>query len=173
MWAMYEWSAEIIDIETAFLYGDLEEEIYLRIPEGYTEYKGNDQKEKCLILRHAIYGLVQAAWQFLKKLKEVLEMKLGFRKCMNDQCLYIKKDEVVVIVICLYIDVTLCVGHQSAIEKFKKHVKRHFITKEEGEVTEYVGCMIKKIKGTIYLHQTDLIKKIESFFGKKIQDMRV
>ena len=71
MWAMYRWSAEIIDIETAFLYGDLEEEIYLKIPEGYEEYKGNDLKEKCLLLRHAIYGLVQAARQFFEKLKEV------------------------------------------------------------------------------------------------------
>ena len=34
MWAMYEWSAENIDIERAFLYRDLEEEIYLKIPEG-------------------------------------------------------------------------------------------------------------------------------------------
>ena len=33
--------------------------------------------------------------------------------------------------------------------------------KEEGEVTEYVECMIKKKQDTIYLHQTDLIKRIE------------
>ena len=71
---------------------------------------------------------------------------------MSNQCLYIKKDEAGVKVICLYIDNTLCVGNQTAIEKFKKDIKRHFITKEEGEVTEYVGCMIKKNKGTIYLH---------------------
>ena len=40
-------------------------------------------------------------------------MKLGFRKCMNDQCPYIKKDEVGVIVVCLHIDDTLCVGDLS------------------------------------------------------------
>ena len=50
MWAMYDWSAEIIDIETAFLYGDLEEEIYFKIPEGYEEYKEKGLEDKCLIL---------------------------------------------------------------------------------------------------------------------------
>ena len=34
-----DWSSEIIDVETAFLYGDLEEEIYITIPKGLEEYK--------------------------------------------------------------------------------------------------------------------------------------
>ena len=44
--------------------------------------------------------------------------------------------------------------------------------KEEGEVTEYVECMIKKKQDTIYLHQTDLIKRIEWLFGKEIENTR-
>ena len=38
MWIKYGWEAEIIDIETVFLYGYLEEEIYLKIPDGYEKY---------------------------------------------------------------------------------------------------------------------------------------
>ena len=68
LWATYNWEAGIIDIETAFLYGDLEEEIYLHIPEGYREYSTSDlDGEACLLLDHAVYGLVQAALQFFKK----------------------------------------------------------------------------------------------------------
>ena len=48
------------------------------------------------------------------------------------------------IVVCLYIDDTLCVWNKNAIEKFKRDIKKFFVTKEEGEVTEYVGCIIKK-----------------------------
>ena len=40
LWATHNIEAEIINIETAFLYGDLEEEIYMKIPKGYSEYKG-------------------------------------------------------------------------------------------------------------------------------------
>ena len=149
MWAMYGWSAKIKEIETAFLYKDLGEEIYLMIPKGYREYRGENLEGKCLLLRHAIYGLGQAAQQFFKKMKEVLETKLGFRKCMNDQCLYIKKNEEGVIVVCLYIDDILCVGNQNAIEKFNKDIEKFFVTKEEGEMTEYVGCMISKNQDTV------------------------
>ena len=158
MWAMYGWSAEIIDVKTAWRFRGRN---ILKIPEGYREYKGDNLEGKCLILQHVIYGLVQAARQFYKNLKEILETKLVFRKCMSNQCLYPKKDEVGVIMICLYIDDTLRAANQNAIEKFKKDIKEFFVTKEGGEVTEYVGCMIRKNQETIYLHQTDLIKNKE------------
>ena len=48
--------------------GDLEHEIYMKIPEGYDEVISEDvDKEDCLILQKAIYGLVQAARQFLEE----------------------------------------------------------------------------------------------------------
>ena len=47
-----EWIGEIIDVETAFLYGDLEEEIYMTIPKGFEEYLHQDLKNKCLILKN-------------------------------------------------------------------------------------------------------------------------
>ena len=48
---MYGWDVDIVDIETAFLYGDLDEEIYMKIPEGLAEHldtKFND--DICLVL---------------------------------------------------------------------------------------------------------------------------
>ena len=47
-----------------------------------------------------------------------------------------------IVIICLYIDDMLCVGDKLAIEKFKKEIKKYFVTKEEGAVNEYVRCMI-------------------------------
>ena len=61
-----------MDVETAFLYGDLEGEICMKIPKGCSDYKEIDLSKKCLILDHALYGLVQAARQFYKKLVEIL-----------------------------------------------------------------------------------------------------
>ena len=62
-------SAKIVDIETAFLYGDLEEEIYMECPQGMSEVK----KDDCIILNKCIYGLVQAACQYYKKAVEILK----------------------------------------------------------------------------------------------------
>ena len=64
---------KVVDIDNAFLNGDLEHEIYMKIPEGYDEVisKGVD-KEDCLILQKAIYGLVQVARQFWKKIVDMM-----------------------------------------------------------------------------------------------------
>ena len=62
MGLMYNWDFEIVDIETAFLYGELEEEIYMKLPEGLSKYlDSKNEDDECLILEKSIYGLVQAA----------------------------------------------------------------------------------------------------------------
>ena len=76
-----------------------------------------------------------------------------------------------VIIICLYIDDPLCTGNSEAIKKFKKDIKKYFVTKEEVFATKYVGCMIKKAKDRNYLHQSDLIKNIERHFGKELENV--
>ena len=82
----YRWAAEIIDIETAFFYGELEEQIYMKIPPGYEVVIDPkiDRNVECLLLLKTCYGLTQAARQFYKKLISVLTGKLGMRKCLAD-----------------------------------------------------------------------------------------
>ena len=71
---MNKWEMEVVDIETAFLYGILEEEIFMKILEGLDVYKGcNFDEDKCLVLDKAIYGLVQAARQFHRRLTKAKE----------------------------------------------------------------------------------------------------
>ena len=72
-----QWEADIVDVETAFLYGDLEEEIYMEIPEGLNEFgKEKYDGDACFVLEKAMYGLVQAARQFYKKFIQVI-VKMG------------------------------------------------------------------------------------------------
>jgi hypothetical protein len=58
--------SEIIDVDGAFLYGDLEEKIYMKIPEGLQEFY-DISEVCCLKLQKSIYGLVQAARQWWKQ----------------------------------------------------------------------------------------------------------
>ncbi len=53
---VYGFSAKIADIETAFLWGDLEEEIFMDCPKGLQKAKTTDT----LVLKKCIYGLLQA-----------------------------------------------------------------------------------------------------------------
>ena len=83
----------MVDIDNAFLNGDLEYEIYMKIPEGYDEVinQGVD-KEDCLILQKAIYGLVQAVRQFWKNIVDKMQ-EGGFKLSQADPCMLFKEDE--------------------------------------------------------------------------------
>ena len=65
---------KVVDIDNAFLNGDMEHEIYMKIPEGYDGVTSKDvDKEDCLILQKAIYGLVEPARQFWKKIVDKMQ----------------------------------------------------------------------------------------------------
>ena len=167
------WIMEIVDVETAFLYGDLDEEIFMTIPEGMDIFMGRSYKsDDALRLAQAMYGLVQAARQFFKKLRDTMVNDMGFEKCLSNQCLLIRKNGLGTVIVCLYIDDTMVVGDEKAVNDFKKHLAKFFSTKEEGRMTEYVGCMVKRHDGGLYLHQSNLIKKIERKFIDKVRNLR-
>ena len=94
-------------------------------------------EDDCVILDKSIYGLVQAARQFHKKLLDVMIKNLGFEKCRADECLLWRRTTEGMIIVCVYIDDTFCVGEEGSIKTFKRELK-NFNTKEEGEMYEYV-----------------------------------
>ena len=60
--------AQVVDIDNAFLNWELEHEIYMSIPEGYAECVEQFEENEALKLEKPMYGLVQAARQFFKKI---------------------------------------------------------------------------------------------------------
>ena len=71
---------------------------------------------------------------------------------------------------CVYIDDTLCMGNERAIQEFKDEIKNHIAIKEEGEMREYIGYNFKKTgKKSLIVYQDDLINKIEKNFGELIK----
>ena len=114
-----KWDAEIVDIDNAFLNGELEHEIYMAIPEGYTECIKQCEENKTLKLEKAIYGLVQAARPFFKKIHNLL-LQANFKAREADPCLVYKEDkETGVCIIFIYIDDMLIVGKTEAIEEIR------------------------------------------------------
>ena len=71
----------VMDVETAFLYGDIEEELFMKSPIEMEEIDPGSSPEDCYQLKKGIYGLCQAARQFWKKFvdtikKETLDSQL-------------------------------------------------------------------------------------------------
>ena len=88
---------KVVDTDNAFLNGDLEHGIYMKIPEGYDEVINQDMdKEDYFILQKAIYGLVQAASEFWKKIVDnMLEEVLRSVKLTHACCIKKMKKEFV------------------------------------------------------------------------------
>ena len=80
---MLQLDAVLVDVETAFLYGVLIEEIYMKVPEGYKEVYG-ELNDTALLLVMALYRLVQAARKWFQKYSEVLITKMNFMPSQAD-----------------------------------------------------------------------------------------
>ena len=77
-----------MDVKTAFLYGELEEEIYMECPQGMQDAT----KDDILLPTACIYGLVQAARQYYKKVVKILK-EIGFTGGDVDPCLFCKRSD--------------------------------------------------------------------------------
>jgi hypothetical protein len=170
------------DIETAFLYGDLEETLWMEFPQGYEEFlkeKHNkiiEQSAFCLLLKKALYGLVQAARQWWKKFKEIMAT-LSFYPSMADPCLFVKKSttkEVISFVI-LYVDDGGIIGTKEIIDKLVNALSKDFKVKYLGEMEHFVGChLIQSVKkDIIWIHQPKLLKNLKEHFGEMVKEKRV
>jgi hypothetical protein len=158
---------KVIDVETAFLYGELEHEIYMRMPEGYKEAVEEPEKDECLLLERAIYGLVQAARQFWKKFTRAIN-NIGFEVSKADPCLLYREDNFGVCMIILYIDDMLIVGSDEAIEDAVNGIKKFFNITEAVDLHDYLGINIVRSddERKIWMGQPTIIKSLEDKFGE-------
>ena len=96
-----------MDVVTAFLNGDLDEDIYMEQPEGCIDKHKSDYV--CKLLK-ALYGLKQAHRQWHAKVDAFLIGELGFETSRSDPCLYIKPIGNTIMLIALYVDDLLLAG---------------------------------------------------------------
>ena len=86
---------EIVDIEAAFLEADLDEEIYIGWPDGIADFHYENETtmtDNCIRLDKAIYGTVQAARQWFKKLRDC-PLNMGLKQSLLDLCVFYEKRE--------------------------------------------------------------------------------
>jgi len=102
--ALKNWHITGLDVKTAFLYGELNEELYMEQPEGF---KVKGQRGKVLRLKHAIYGLKQATLAWWKALDKSMG-ELGFTRLRSDSGIFVNKDQSIVVII--YVDNVLFLG---------------------------------------------------------------
>ncbi|GJS13629.1 ribonuclease H-like domain-containing protein [Tanacetum coccineum] len=151
------WPVFQLDVNNAFLYGDLEETVYMRPPEA----SGN----KVCRLKKSLYGLKQAPRQWNAKLTSTL-VENGFSQSKSDYSLYTKSDKGVFLALLVYVDDIIITGNSvSEIEKFKVFLKSKFLIKDLGKLKYFLGIQVIDTKKGICLNQRKYVLDLLSEYG--------
>ncbi len=169
--AMEDLELETVDVSTAFLNGNIDAEIYIKIPEGLeVEGKpspGEDLKRWVLQLLKGLYGIKQGPRIWSLKLHSVLT-SIGFRRTDCDYLVYVYHCGGVRIIVPVYIDDLLLASNSiSAIQKVKSKLASHFDLHELGPTTSILGIKIDRdcANRTISLSQPGYVDSILSDFS--------
>ncbi|GJY31976.1 ribonuclease H-like domain-containing protein [Tanacetum coccineum] len=112
---VHNWPLYQLDVNNAFLYGDLKEDVYMTLPEGYNS-KSNTKVCK---LNKSLYGLKQAPRQWNAKLTTALT-EHGFEQSKFDYSLYVKHKGTVFVALLVYVDDIVITGKSLVTWKSKK-----------------------------------------------------
>jgi Reverse transcriptase (RNA-dependent DNA polymerase) len=159
------WTVEQIDVETAFLYGELNETVYLRKPDGFNELSGSTIKDdEVLALDKSLYGLVQAARMWMKTFVDHLTSDMKFTRSRADPCLVWKNSKIGFIAVLIYVDDCAIFGTSEAVTEFQTQLSKRFNIKKMGVLSEYVGAAFKKVDDMYTVNQLRLTESISQEF---------
>jgi hypothetical protein len=146
-----------MDVKTAFLNGELEEEIYMDQPEGFIVF---GQEKKVCKLEKSLYGLKQAPKQWHEKFDNLI-LANGFKANESDKCIYYKFENNACIIICLYVDDMLIFGSNiHVVNDVKSLLCSNFDMKDLGEADVILGIKITRSEKGLSLDQSHYIEKI-------------
>ena len=160
--ATNDWVIQHDDVTSAYLNGNITEEIYLKQPRGF-----EINKHQVCRLKKSIYGLKQSGREWWIVLSKILE-SIGFLPAQSDRCLFILRKDKKVVMIATYVDDLLITGNdENLIESSRKTLNSHFKMKTMGNVSWLLGIRIRRDlhKKTITLTQESYIDDLLSKFN--------
>lgn len=150
-----------MDVKTAFLNGELEEEIYMDQPNGFV-VKGEERKV-CKLLK-SLYGLKRAPKEWHEKFERTLN-SAGFVINEADRCVYCRHGASNSVLLCLYVDdISIFGTNIVAINEVKSFLSKSFDMKDLGEADVILNIKLIKDESGITLTQSHYVEKVLSRF---------
>ena len=162
--AFHDYEIWQMDVKTAFLNGNLEEDVYMTQPTGFEDPK--NAGKVCKLLK-SIYGLKQASRSWNLRFDEEVK-KLDFVRCEEEPCVYRKTSGSAISFLILYVDDILLMGNDiSMLQQAKSSLKKVFSMKDLGEAVYILGIKIyrDRSKRLIGLSQSTYIDKVLNRFS--------
>ncbi|RVW76793.1 Retrovirus-related Pol polyprotein from transposon RE1 [Vitis vinifera] len=143
------WELHQMDVNNAFLHGDLEEEVYMKLPKGFKATR----KNKVCKLQKSLYGLKQASRQWFAKLTTALK-EYGFQQSLADYSLFTYRRGNIVMNLLVYVDDLILAGNDNKVcEAFKNFLDRKFGIKNLGQLKYILGIEVARGKDGLFLSQ--------------------
>ncbi|GJW68673.1 putative ribonuclease H-like domain-containing protein [Tanacetum coccineum] len=151
-----------MDVKSAFLYGTIEEEVYVHQPPGFVDPAHPNKVYKVI---KALYGLHQAPRAWYETLSSFL-LKNGFRRGTIDKTLFIKKNKSDIMLVQVYVDdIIFGSTTQSMCTEFEDCMHKRFQMSSMGELTFFLGLQVKQQPDGIFISQdkyvADILKKFD------------
>ena len=141
------WELDQMDVTTAFLYAELEEQTYVEIPEGEAQVGKGDMVWR---LRKCLYGLKKSPRMWNQIIDKLLK-KLGFTRFASEHGIYVKGEGENKVFLALYVDDLLLVwGDKESLLSVKGSLSEHFKMKDLGSAKYLVGVEIWRRSGGGY-----------------------
>ena len=157
MAALENWHMTGVDVRNAYLYGELDEEIYMEQPEGF---KVPGKEDQVLRLLRALYGLKQAGLAWWRALKLSME-KLGFVSLSSDAGIFLFRGKGSFVIAIVYVDDAIFMGPVRALAyEMKRRFMERWETRDLGEVTEFLRMRITRSGSKIHLDQTAYLETV-------------
>ncbi|GJY11841.1 putative ribonuclease H-like domain-containing protein [Tanacetum coccineum] len=151
-----------MDVKSAFLYGTIEEEVYVSQPPGFMDPEFPDKVYK---VEKALYGLHQAPRAWYETLFTYL-LENGFRKGTIDKTLFIKKIKNDILLVQVYVDDIIFGSTKKSLStEFEQLMHKRFQMSSIGELTFFLGLQVEQRKDDIFLSQDKYVYDILNKFG--------
>ncbi|GJV06917.1 putative ribonuclease H-like domain-containing protein [Tanacetum coccineum] len=151
-----------MDVKSAFLYGTIEEEVYVHQPPGFVDPAHPNKVYKVI---KALYGLHQAPRAWYETLSSFL-MANGFRRGTIDKTLFIKKNKSDIMLVQVYVDDIIFGSTKKYMcTEFEDYMHKRFQMSSMGELTFFLGLQVKQQPDGIFISQdkyvADILKKFD------------
>lgn len=140
-----------MDVIGAFLHGDIDECVYMKVPEGLKCREGNMLK-----LQKSIYGLKKSPKYWNDKLNHFF-IEEGFSRSQSDMCLYTKDGTYILV----YVDdILIFSSSETDIVDVKSKLKKEFKMKDLNEVSKFLGMEIIQKQNQIVINQSQYMENL-------------
>jgi hypothetical protein len=154
-----------MDVVTAYLYGSLDLEIYMKDPDGINVPNPSANRNMyCVKLKKSLYGLKQSGRMWYNRSSEFFSLK-GYTKNDSCMCVFIKKSSTGFCIISVYVDDLNIIGNERDINEARHHLKTEFELKDLGQTKFCLGIQLEHLPSGIFVYQSAYIQKVLEKFN--------